>query len=114
MDDEQATSPDDVLSPAQRRYVRAVHHARLALRAPHPFSPLPLKAAEVIELADRIVAAEDEAFPMRTVSASDVPLGHRFEAGEGSSGMVCTRMVMRGGGGDACGATPAEHRLDHA
>lgn len=38
------------------------------------------------------------------------PIPHPFEADEWASGMVCTRMVMRDGGGDACGGTPAEHR----
>ena len=38
------------------------------------------------------------------------PLNHPFEAGEGSSGMVCTHMVERDGGGDACGGAPDQHR----
>jgi hypothetical protein len=41
---------------------------------------------------------------------SDHPRKHEFEAGPGSSGRVCTRMVMLDdGSGDECGATPAEH-----
>ena len=43
---------------------------------------------------------------------SDNPRNHAFEADSWASGMVCTRMVMRDGGGDACGATPAEHQAD--
>lgn len=42
--------------------------------------------------------------------SSDHPRKHPFEAGPGSSGRVCTRMVLLDdGSGDECGATPAEH-----
>ena len=36
-------------------------------------------------------------------------MAHQFEAFDGSSGMVCTAMVLRDDAGDQCGLTAAEH-----
>jgi len=75
--------------------------------------------ATVLEVAHRDVLTGEsnaEAVPDESTldgHANDHPVMHPFEAGEGSSGMVCTRMVMRNGGGDACGATAAEHITEH-
>jgi len=63
------------------------------------------QTAEPISDEDRFRLADAE----RAQREQDDPRNHAFEAGPGSSGMVCTRMVMRGGGGDECGATPAAH-----
>lgn len=54
----------------------------------------------------------DSAEPLAEIAPVTQPkLKHLFEAGEGSSGMVCTRMVqLSDGTGDACGAPPAAHR----
>lgn len=63
--------------------------------------------------AGQISGTGRPADPMATVEVNrDHPTKHPFEAFDGSSGRVCTRMVMLDdGSGDQCGATPAEHQV---